>query len=49
MLSAYLDSLQHASFASQLTHCVLGALFLGVVPFAPGLIVDHVRAYRAGR
>lgn len=49
MLSAYLDSLQHASFGSQISHCVLGALFLGVGPFASGLIVDHVRAYRAGR
>ncbi|MFB0490230.1 hypothetical protein ABIE45_002816 [Methylobacterium sp. OAE515] len=49
MLTAYFDNLQHASAAAQVVTCVLSFMALGLGPFVPGLVVDHVRAYRAAR
>ena len=49
MLTAYLDYLQHASPAIKVASCLLSALGLFAVCFTPGLIVSHVRAYRASR
>ena len=49
MLTAYLDHLQHASPAIKVASCRLSALGIFAVCFAPGLIADHVRAYRASR
>jgi hypothetical protein len=49
MLTAYLDQLQDASATAQLVHCLLGALAIGLGPFVPGVIADHVAAYRAAR
>lgn len=49
MLTAYLDHLQHASAAVQVAGCLLGSLAIGAVCFGPGLIADHVAAYRASR
>lgn len=49
MLTAYLDQLQDASATVQLVHCLLGALAISLGPFVPGVIADHVAAYRAAR
>jgi hypothetical protein len=49
MLTAYLDNLQHASAGAQIAGCVLSFLALGLGPFVPGFVADHVRAYRAAR
>jgi len=49
VLTAFLDHLQHAPAAIKVASCLLGALGIFAVCFTPGLIVDHVRAYRASR
>lgn len=49
MLTTYLDHLQNAPAAIQLASCLLGSLAIFGVCFAPCVIVDHVRAYRASR
>ena len=49
MLTAHLDHLRHASAAIKVASSLLSALAIGIVCFTPGLIVDHVRAYRASR
>lgn len=49
MLTAYFAHLQHAPAGIQVASCLLGSLAFGALCFAPGLIADHVRAYRASR
>ena len=49
MLTAYLDHLQHASATIKIASCLLSAVGVFAVCFMPGLIADHVRAYRASR
>jgi len=45
-LDLYLST---APLPEVLTYVGLAMLVLGLGPFAPGLIVDHVAAYRAAR
>ncbi|MEG9528541.1 MAG: hypothetical protein MIL41_22685 [Hyphomicrobiales bacterium] len=47
MLTTYLDNLQHASATVQIAHCLLGSLFVGLGPFVPVFIAQHVTAVRA--
>lgn len=49
MLTAYIDHLQHASAGAQLIGCVLSFMAVGLAPFVPGLVTDHVAAARAAR
>ena len=49
MLTAYLDNLQHASATVAVAHCLLGALTVGLGPFLPGFIIQHVAAVRGAR
>ncbi|WP_267355729.1 MULTISPECIES: hypothetical protein [unclassified Methylobacterium] len=49
MLTAYLDHLQHAPAAIQVASCLLGSLSVFAACFAPCVIADHVRVYRASR
>ncbi|MBN4095609.1 hypothetical protein [Methylobacterium sp. OT2] len=49
MLTAYLDNLQHASATVVVAHCLLGSLTLGLAPFVPAFIAQHVAAVRGAR
>ncbi len=49
MLTAFLDHLQHASATAQIVGCVLSFIAIGLGPFVPGLIADHIAAARAAR
>lgn len=49
MLTACLTQLQHAPPAIQVASCLLGSLSVFIACFAPVVIADHVRAYRASR
>lgn len=49
MLTAYLDHLQHAPAGAQIVGCVLSFIAIGLGPFVPGLIANHVAAYRSAR
>ncbi|MGU3387007.1 hypothetical protein ACLBYG_21025 [Methylobacterium sp. D53M] len=46
MLTAYLDNLQHASATVVVAHCLLGSLTIGLAPFVPAFIAQHVAAVR---
>lgn len=46
MLTAYLDNLQHTSATVQIAHCLLGSLTIGLAPFVPAFIAQHVAAVR---
>ncbi|WP_331316480.1 hypothetical protein [Methylobacterium mesophilicum] len=46
MLTAYLDNLQHASATVAVAHCLLGSLTIGVAPFVPTFIAQHVATVR---
>ena len=49
VLTAFLDHLQHASATAQIVGCVLSFIAIGLGPFVPGLIADHIAAARAAR
>lgn len=49
MLTAYYAQLQHAPAGIQLASCLLGSLGIFALCFAPCVIADHVRTYRASR
>jgi len=46
LITAYLDNLQHASATVQIAHCLLGSLTIGLAPFVPAFIAQHVAAVR---
>jgi hypothetical protein len=49
MLTAYLDNLQHASATTAVAHCLLASFTIGIAPFVPGFIIQHVAAVRGAR
>ena len=49
MLTAYLDNLQHASATVVVAHCLLASLTIGLGPFVPAVIIQHVAAVRGAR
>lgn len=49
MLTAYFDNLQHASTTVVVAHCLLGSLSIGLAPFVPAFIAQHMAAVRGAR